>query len=304
MLCRLELSSEPALNQICNVQLFDDSTLVLSLAWHPQDRHLLGVTLSNGAICLLRVDLPPQRESRDILHTLSDEVNRHELEAWTLAWAPFRDEDSETGEIRHIIYSGGDDAKLQVSAYGESDSAEANVYTIHPQKSLKRLHDAGVTAILPLFALNRTEQIMEDVLLTGSYDDHVRVIDPATAQVLTELNLGGGGWRLNLMDRTRAQSHDSRPSDGFGFLVLASCMHAGARVLNVTRRPADVTKGAWSIEILAQFEEHESMNYASAVQPVEEAGEWAARSYTCVSTSFYDRRLCVWKYSEPSEAGD
>lgn len=42
---------------------------------------------------------------------------------------------------------------------------------------------------------------------------------------------------------------------------------------------------------MAKFEEHESMNYGSDVQPGSRG-----REKTIVSTSFYDKRMCLWRY--------
>ncbi|KAI5278618.1 hypothetical protein KEM52_004644, partial [Ascosphaera acerosa] len=63
--------------------------------------------------------------------------------------------------------------------------------------------------------------------------------------------------------------------------------------------------------VLAEFTEHESMNYASGVwvgapgsagagagsREAEEESRSRSRSrtVTCVSSSFYDKRLCLWK---------
>lgn len=77
------------------------------------------------------------------------------------------------------------------------------------------------------------------------------------------------------------------------FLVLASCMHAGTRVVRVTR-----TLEQWDIEVLAEFTEHESMNYASDVWKPEGGYDLQGKEMSellCVSSSFYDRRLCVWR---------
>jgi len=82
------------------------------------------------------------------------------------------------------------------------------------------------------------------------------------------------------------------PSDTYvallrSILILASCMHAGARVVRL-REGQD---GAWSFEVLARFEEHRSMNYGSDVQP---SRDRVVR--TVASTSFYDKLLCLWRF--------
>lgn len=67
-------------------------------------------------------------------------------------------------------------------------------------------------------------------------------------------------------------------------------MHAGSRVLRLCKGD----DGAWKFEVMAKFEEHGSMNYGSDVQPLlgTEKGRGGARAV--VSTSFYDKLMCVW----------
>ena len=81
-------------------------------------------------------------------------------------------------------------------------------------------------------------------------------------------------------------------------ILLASCMHAGTRIL---RLRSDGEHDGWRFEVLAKFEEHGSMNYGSDVQPLglldegSEAEDVDSRARTVVSTSFYDKLLCVWR---------
>lgn len=82
-------------------------------------------------------------------------------------------------------------------------------------------------------------------------------------------------------------------------------MHAGTRIVQVIheekkkKKEDDDEEEEWRFHVLAKFEEHESMNYGSDVQPdlkkkkkKEEKEEKERRKI--VSTSFYDRRLCLW----------
>lgn len=152
-------------------QFFSPQTLVLSLSWHPTNPSLLGTTLSNGQVHLLNLSTPDAEPK----HLLT-----HELEAWTLAFSPSGEE----------IYSGGDDAALRFSN---------NVLIAEEGTALQwcdqRAHTAGVTAILPLVG-------EENVVLTGSYDDCMRVLYTplqGRRQVLAEENLEGGVWRLKML---------------------------------------------------------------------------------------------------------
>ena len=69
-------------------------------------------------------------------------------------------------------------------------------------------------------------------------------------------------------------------------VILASCMHAGARVLRLCKADDE----PWTFEILARFEEHKSMNYGTDVQPS------AGLKKSIISTSFYDKLLCLWEF--------
>lgn len=76
------------------------------------------------------------------------------------------------------------------------------------------------------------------------------------------------------------------------YTLLASCMHAGSRIVRLGR--SDTDSGEWTFTVLAKFEEHKSMNYGSDVQPVQCGQEGGQR--TIVSTSFYDKLMCVWQF--------
>jgi diphthamide biosynthesis protein 7 len=277
-------SSTKSISHITTHQAFDPALLVLSFTWYPttlEPGPLLAATLSSGSLHLLQ--FTPNFNHLVILND-SEPLNTHPLEAWTCAFSL----PSNSGSVR--IYSGGDDGKLRLveleSLPTTSDSEIRIVQTI-PQSVFKG-HEAGVTAILPLPLADRAGEL-GDVLLTGSYDDHVRVYRPnapnTTGKVLVELKIGGGVWRLKLLS-TIPDAH------GLRFRVLASCMHAGARILEVFKAGEEEE---WKIEVLAIKNIHESMCYGSDVQPVENgADEEGGR--VCVSTSFYDMLVCVWKF--------
>ena len=68
-------------------------------------------------------------------------------------------------------------------------------------------------------------------------------------------------------------------------------MHAGPKIIEVKRTEDE----EWVIDILTNFVEHKSMNYASAGRPRRNL-EGKVTSLVIVSTSFYDKKLCVWEY--------
>lgn len=287
-----------------SVQAFDSSLLILDVVFHPSRADCLGVTLSDGRVCLVRLPTTIAKGFRESIRPVNPielskehvvEVSRHELEAWTL----------EVGHDGQTIFSGGDDCQFRCASIPMSDEHAKST----TRWSDRKLHGAGVTAILPLQSPSGRAKPQETFVLTGSYDDHVRLIKlpdmqiVKRAQVLAEENLGGGVWRLALMDSS-TQSEDSQTKDTYH--VLASCMHAGVRILEIKHMTGsnheisdshDASQDEWSIRIAASFTEHKSMNYASAVRPIsmpaQQKGE--TRTYTVVSTSFYDRLLCVWR---------
>ncbi|KAK4927738.1 hypothetical protein LTR28_011965 [Elasticomyces elasticus] len=192
------------------------------------------------------------------------------------------------------IFSGGDDAVLQ---FWTSEDVEGSMVDVSWKD--RRIHSAGVTAILPLTG---------NIVVTGSYDDRIRVIRAphrGRREVLAELNLGGGVWRIKLMkavgdgEGTERYENGTRDNEGTDsvetpcrevarYTLLASCMHAGTRIVVLTHLADD----SWTADVLARFEEHGSMNYGSDFRP----GVPANSPQTIVSTSFYDRLLCLWKF--------
>lgn len=258
-------ASTTSLDPLSTYQFFETEILVLSLAWHPTSSHILGVTASNGGVYTVDISVA-ETGAQDT----GKEILVHELEAWTLAF-------SHTGKE---VWSGGDDATLRFStlpSISTSGSQEEEDF-LPTQWQDRRAHNAGVTAILPL--ANEP-----NILITGSYDDNIRILSCpqiGRKQVLAEENLEGGVWRLKLLT--------SAPQDG-KYMVLASCMHAGTRIVAVTRDEG----GEWGIEVLARFEQHKSMNYGSDVRP----GSTEGGEQTIISTSFYDKLLCLWRFDLP-----
>ncbi|KAG9564140.1 WD40 repeat-like protein, partial [Aureobasidium melanogenum] len=258
-------ASTSSLEPLSTYQFFSSEILVLSLAWHPTSPNILGVTTSSGGV--YTVDLSVlEAEAQDT----GKEILVHELEAWTLAF-------SHTGKE---VYSGGDDATLRFSTLAPVafTSQEEEEDFLPTQWQDRRAHNAGVTAILSLAH-------EDNILITGSYDDNIRILSCpqiGRKQVLAEENLEGGVWRLKLLT--------SSPNDG-KYIVLASCMHAGTRIVSVVKDEG----GEWSTEVLAKFEEHKSMNYGSDVQP----GSTEGGQQTIISTSFYDKLLCLWRFDLP-----
>lgn len=277
-----------------------DDVLFLSCAWHPNVQNLLAITTSSHHVHILRVG-----DTWDVSKTREGPVITHMLEVWTVAFSPYLMPCPDAGhqvlnEPRSLtVFSGGDDSQLMsaMCIYHPSKLTDADELIETPYPAMKfvfRDHQAGVTAILPL-----TLKLADDstIMVTGSYDDHLRVYRtysfeggymPRRPSVIAEDNLGGGVWRLKLIKLEESGAETG--SDGkraWTALLLASCMHAGCRLVRIS---GDY-EGDCRISVLARFEEHKSMNYGSDFQPGSEEG-----GLRCISTSFYDRLLCLWSF--------
>ncbi|ODA83435.1 hypothetical protein RJ55_01949 [Drechmeria coniospora] len=269
-----------------------EDTLFLQCAWHPTLERVMAVTTSGGLSRLLFLD-----DGWRIRHHLDLEM-ANSLEAWSIAFSPPTTGPDESTQSASV-YGGGDDSLLRYGLCSwAADAADASptITMPHVPLAVKNQHGAGVTAILPL-PLRSADG--GRIVLTGSYDDHLRVfvihdLDASggarRVRLAAEKKLGGGVWRLGLV---RVSS--SEPDAPSTVRILASCMHAGVRLVDVESHDGL----EWTCTVLARFEEHRSMNYASDCVVVDDGG---SERLLCVSTSFYDKLLCVWEYPELDDA--
>lgn len=260
----------------------DSSTIIHYVQWHPVNPSILSVCLSTGEGLLLFIDeshgIPCENSQRAHQTTKLDSwhLTSHSDQAWTLSF---------TRDGRQVL-TGGDDSVLQRAdlwpgAHHEMQLPKPDNGSFVARTGLwagKMVHGAGVTSILPL---------TWPVVLTGSYDDHIRILEATDEQprILAKLDLGGGVWRLNVLEET-VDLVELWNDQNVEFLVLASCMYAGTRIVQIRRN----LEGRWSMEVVARFEEHESMNYGSDWV----ASETGTNSRKIVSTSFYDKLVCLW----------
>jgi len=269
----------PVIKPIRSLQYFPKDVLVTAFSWHPDGR-TVGMSLSSGTVCLSSIDPFSQNDPKDS-HV---DLMVHEQEAWTLAFTP-----DGCG-----VFSGGDDSTLRFTSIDVDQliyrdaSKESNTHTTTMPWVERRIHGAGVTAILPL----RTDD-NGSLVLTGSYDEHIRLlhIPPIGRRtVVAEANIGngdGGVWRLKCLRVAQIGSTSTDIADS-EIILLASCMRAGARIVKLHQ----AVDGQWQFEVLAKFEEHKSMNYGSDSQSaLNSRGQ-----HTIITTSFYDRLLCLWRY--------
>lgn len=314
---------EHSMLKVGSLQLGEDDTiLATSFAWDRQptsvnpDYLSFAVTFSSGEVKVLRVQrtvehVPFGQHDFQILSQTT--VNpSHTLEAWTVAFT----NSSYLAHNTKLLLTGGDDSVLLVRSLADDTGL-----TTSPLLKDRKSHNAGVTAILPLEILDTApvNPRLTLAFLTGSYDEHVRVFtlnktSPHRGRVAAEMHLGGGVWRLR---RLSESFHIYVGGAGVcEVVVLASCMHVGVRVLRITRKQpepiAEEDRCEWAIEVIGSFTEgHESMCYgADAVHMKSlnldaDGSEQSRRmafercapgQVVVVSTSFYDRKVCVWSF--------
>ncbi|KAM5352107.1 hypothetical protein ACJ41O_004830 [Fusarium nematophilum] len=259
-----------------------EDVLFLQCNWHPEIPDVIGITTSTGSARLLRLD-----ETFRINEQSADLSIPNSLEAWCIAFSQGTSE-SNQDKAQVTAFCGGDDSVLRyTSCIWDLNAPESPCEEPYPPLTVKGAHAAGVTAILPLPLFVKDHG---RVVVTGSYDDHLRVFiihDPhdtfglKRVELALEENLGGGVWRLDLVE-VWEEAGTTRVR------ILASCMHAGARLVELkVNEDKD-----WTCKLLARFEEHKSMNYGSDFVREEGVGD----KLWCVSTSFYDKLLCLWEY--------
>lgn len=283
-------------------------------SWYPYGQAhapLLAATLDSGKLLLARFG----NWNYSIVELLDDEEetltsnHRHDESAWCCAWSAPTSTIPTPGLSGRTLFSGGDDAKLRLLHMSTAPIIPRSSITINKEFGLLdngrrvfRPHESGVTFILPLPV---TTSDTACILLTGGYDDYIRVyttfdLRPDTymkPKILAELNLGGGVWRLRPLhnyEKLRKPVGDSQP---LIFRVLASCAWAGARILEVE----GTLTGEWSIKVVGTVTSHQSMCYASDVQPLKNEDDVSHEPRICVSSSFYDKLLCLWKW-DPQQA--
>ncbi|KAI2720606.1 hypothetical protein CBS147332_3846 [Penicillium roqueforti] len=286
----------PSITEIWTKQVHEDPSIpALFLAWAPQNwfpqlaADGFAVTFSDSRTAVFGTE-DDIRQEQSVAEWGTYEAKQM-IEVWFVALSTSTGSPTAKSPIP-FMFTGNDFGSLHTRRFdntAELDDPDEHVSPMlleHDDRA--RHHTAGVTAILPLDV-----PLVDDapVLLTGCYDESLRVYHATRrGEVLAEQGLEGGVWRLQLLDTTRIPAEDdaSKVSE-YRFLVLASCMHAGTRLVRVTCKYEDGAPN-WEIEVLAKFTEHESMNYAGGVW---EGGQ-DTTEILCVSSSFYDRRLCVW----------
>ncbi|MBE3043546.1 hypothetical protein IMZ48_13440, partial [Candidatus Bathyarchaeota archaeon] len=286
-------------------------------AWHVPMRNGLAITTTTGQVWLVALDEGGRIFESQLMPLLS------ELETWCVAISMPIDgtmesmiyagsDDSvlrftsietyiitepieEADMARPTIKSGHTDESRDTMLWKTSYIAGPDMIVKPPatQRLMLKQHDAGVTAILPLPSPRREYGL----IVTGSYDEHIRVflmrnphgdhIWGTAPKLLLEMKLGGGVWRLQVIKVVVGDREEGETFRCVTAEILASCMHAGPKVIRVIAHGSDSR-----IEMVHEFDNHE-LNYASHCRTrADGVVEFA-------TTSFYDKKLHWWTWTPP-----
>uniref|UniRef100_A0A8C5R5P5 Diphthine methyltransferase n=1 Tax=Leptobrachium leishanense TaxID=445787 RepID=A0A8C5R5P5_9ANUR len=262
--CRVPVSDHPTLavadakGAVTLYRLHDDSCRLQSVASVALGEERLALSLdwstgrqeggfpikivcsdSKGKLSLILVD--ESTPSMDIVC----QWGAHDYEAWIGAfdyWNP------------DVVFSGGDDGLLK------GWDTRTKAFSFFPSR-----HSMGVCSI-------QSNPHQENVLATGSYDEHVLLWD--TRQMkrpMSDTHVQGGVWRLKW--------HPSR-----GDLLLAACMHSGFHILDCGRQSDECP-------ILSSYVLHNSLAYGA---------DWSRRSPQASFLANREPQPLQFGRSEPS----
>ncbi|EIN13740.1 WD40 repeat-like protein [Punctularia strigosozonata HHB-11173 SS5] len=234
------------------IRCASSDVLCLSLDWSnrrtPSSMGNLIVSLSNGELALVLPDA-------ENCMTVAETWHAHEHEPWIAAWNYWD---------TNMIFSGGDD--LTMRAWDIRQGFQQSIW-------INKRFDAGVTTI-------QSHPDLEHLIAVGSYDDKVQLFDVRKPlRALTEVNVGGGAWRVK-WHPAPTRKHD----------LLVACMHDGFKVVRFIG-DGDINTDA-TYEIIKRFDAHESLAYGVDWSF---AGEDEQGQTLIASASFYDHRLHLWK---------
>ena len=306
------------LEQIRTMRVEEPNVIITQLTWAGAWPDLIGFTTATGSVKVVKI--PSWNQTRipegddpvwnpagvPIDQVLTTDLrgqtvlmHEHSLEAWTCSFPKTLGLDSyeprKTNTDAFDLYTGGDDAVLGHSSWTISAGPSGTDANTHRSWLDKKTHQAGVTAVLP-FGIDRDDNHPRtDLLITGSYDDHIRVLQVPTVEnglcrpvLLGERNLGGGVWRFSITKH--AWSRQEEPVKQLWIELAVCCMYAGVKIVRLSGKSF---QDLWSIDILAQFTGHESICYGldSRHSVESNTSPCEIRSISC---SFYDRRVCLW----------
>ncbi|KAK3224622.1 hypothetical protein Dsin_004484 [Dipteronia sinensis] len=218
------------------------SSMCLCLDWNPSATSMT-VGLSDGSVSIISL----AESQLEILQ----EWKAHDFELWATSFDIHQP---------HLVYTGSDDCKLSCWDIRDSPARLAFLNS--------KVHTMGVCCITKSPSDPNT-------LLTGSYDEYLRVWDVRSISKPvseTSVRLGGGVWRI--------KHHPFVPG-----LILTACMHNGFAVVKVDGEKA---------EVIETYTKHDSLAYGADWQRGGRPLESKRKNNLVATCSFYDQHLRIW----------
>lgn len=203
---------------------------------------------SDGALAASAADgsFRVMHEDASAIEIVDTVEGAHDLEMWAIAFDATRAD---------VLYTGADDCAFK--AWDLRDASRAQMVN-------RKTHCAGVTCVVP-------SPRDENTVVTGSYDDHVRLWDVRSMKSpVSELNVGGGAWRCRW--------HPTRNA-------LACAAMGGGAVL------VDVDDASGALKEVFTYDEHESIVYGADWVQLDGDDDSSDVLVTC---SFYDKSVRCW----------
>ncbi|KAL8154218.1 hypothetical protein V2J09_011978 [Rumex salicifolius] len=217
------------------------SSMCLYVDWHPSATSL-SVGLSVGSVSIISLS--------DSHLNLERTWKAHDFELWTTCFDVHQPQ---------LVYTGSDDCRF--SCWDLRQCAPS------PAFQNSKAHTMGVCCIVK-------SPYDSNLLLTGSYDEYLRVWDMRSISKPvneTSVCLGGGVWRIKY--------HPSEPE-----LVLAACMHNGFAIVEID----DEKK----LQVKETYTKHGSLAYGADWQRGQ--SNHHRKNVTVATCSFYDKMLRLW----------
>ncbi|XP_047327877.1 diphthine methyltransferase homolog [Impatiens glandulifera] len=237
-------TSEASLRELADEQV-SSTSMCLCLDWNPSSNSI-SVGLSDGSLSIVSFT--------ESMLEIQEMWKAHDFEVWAASFDIHQPQ---------LVYTGSDDCKFSCwdLRAGPSQPAFQN----------SKIHKMGVCCI------TKNNPSDPNTLLTGSYDEHLRIWDVRSISKPvneTSVCLGGGVWRL--------KHNPLEPS-----YVLAACMHNGFGLVRIDN-------GGEKIDVVETYGKHESLAYGADWQRGELIVDGKRKNNAVATCSFYDRLLRVW----------
>ncbi|KNA14881.1 hypothetical protein SOVF_103340 [Spinacia oleracea] len=228
------------LKESCGIQI--SSSMCLCLDWNSSATSL-AVGLSDGSISVASLTESQLIEDR--------QWKAHDFEVWAASFDTHQPD---------IVYTGSDDCKF----LGWDLRGDLSM----PAFQNSKVHTMGVCCIVK----NPNDPYS---LLTGCYDEHLRVWDVRSISKPvneTSVCLGGGVWRIKYHPFVKD-------------VVLAACMHNGFSIVKLNNE---------NPEVIETYNKHDSLAYGADWQKCRSDQEGRREDNVVATCSFYDKMLRVW----------